>query len=258
MSTRHLASGSPPPGSLALVLAPLVLVLLVVGCSSAQQAGTAPTPTEPPAAAATGASERRTPSTSSAQVTIEPTDRGMTAVRDLFEALEQGDDEAAWTLLGPRTRDAVGRSDVGELRDLLAPLLSDELAPFDDVIVAQTPDVATHLVVLGDRETAEPVAAEVVVDGADRTVEVSPPVRSKVGFDIERRRIVEVSTPAADQVELLVDGFHFRPLEGADGEPAVMNLPFPLTPRTHVFGAWYREGDGTTGVGAATIRVSEG
>lgn len=51
-------------------------------------------------------------------------------------------------MLGPQTRGALGGpDDLQSLQRLLAQLV-DESAPFDDVIVAQTPEEITYLVVL--------------------------------------------------------------------------------------------------------------
>lgn len=241
----------------ARTLLALLTVLSLAACSPARD--TVATPTAPDVGAASAeASQDATPSTSSAQVTVEPSDKGIEAVRALHRAIRQGKARPAWAMLGPRTREAVGtRADLDRLDTVLAPLLDKQLAPFDDVIVAQTPAVSTHLVVLGDRDTPEPVAAEVVRSDDEATIELSPPTPSEIDFDIQRRQRIAISTPAADDVELTIDGFHFRPTVADDGGPAVMHIPFPLTPRTHVFGAWFHGDDGTSGVGAATVDVPE-
>ncbi|HSJ45990.1 MAG TPA: hypothetical protein VK923_15045 [Euzebyales bacterium] len=233
----------------------LVLVIAVTGlaCSTAERA--APAPTALATTTTADATDRQTPSTSSAQVTIETPDVGITTVRALARAIATDDRDAAWALLGPRTRAAIGSHDgLADLDALLTPLTTED-TPFDDVIVAQTPDSATHLVVLGDAETQEPIAVEVVRCGDDATVELSPPVPSQMRISVARRRQITIITPKARDVELVVDGFHFHPTVADDGRSAVMHIPYPLSERNHVLGAWYR-GDGDRGVTATVIDTS--
>jgi len=232
----------------------LVLVLTASACSTAEQVAPAPT-TTPAASASADATGRPTPSTSSAQVTIETSDVGIATVRALARAIAGGDRDAAWSLLGPRTREAVGSPDeLAALGALLGPLTTGD-APFDDVIVAQTPDSATHLVVLGDAETPALVAAEVVRRGDDATAELSPPVPSRMHIDVARRRRITVTAPTVRDVELTVDGFHFHPRVHEGGRSAVMHIPYPLSERAHVLGAWY-SGDGDSGVMATVVDIS--
>jgi hypothetical protein len=235
------------PRSLTLLV---LLVLTVPACSTADEAAPPSTPT-----ATAHPTDRPTPSTSSAQVTIETPDVGITTVRALAQAIASDDRDAAWSMLGPRTREAVGSPDgLADLGTLLTPLTAED-TPFDDVIVAQTPDSATHLVVLGDAETAEPMAVEVVRRGDDATVELSPPVPSQVRISVTRRRTITITTPRARDVELVVDGFHFHPTVADDGRSAVMHIPYPLSERAHVLGAWYRR-DGDSGVTATLVDTS--
>lgn len=212
--------------------------------------------TASPSARATAA-ETSTPSTSWAQVTVEPSDVGIETVQAIHAALARGDADTAWQTLGPQTRAAVGGpDDLRALEDLLEPLVG-ESAPFDDVIVAQTPDEIIHLVVLGDGDTPEPVSAEVVRRDGRATAELSPPVPSQVEITVQRRQRITIATPAARDVELLVDGFHFHPSIGAGGDPSVMNIPYPLSTRQHVLGAWYRTDAGDTGIGVTTVDVRD-
>lgn len=237
----------PIPRPVALLLA---LALTAQACSTTDQA--APAPSVPVAATAT---DRPTPSTSSAQVTIETPDAGISTVRALAQAIEDDDRAAAWVLLGPRTRRAVGSPDgLGDLGQRLIPLAAED-TPFDDVIVAQTPDSATHLVVLGDATTARPMAVEVVRRGDDATAELSPPVPSRARITVARRQRITITTPRARDVELVVDGFHFHPTVAGHGRSAVMTIPYPLSERAHVLGAWYRGGGGS-GVTATVVDTS--
>ena len=235
-------------------LAPLLaLVLTASACSTADQVS--PAPTAPATSASADGTGRPTPSTSSAQVTIETSDVGIATVRALARAIADDDRDDAWRLLGPQTRKVVGSPDgLAGLGAQLGPLTTED-APFDDVIVAQTPDRATHLVVLGDAETPTLVAAEVVRRGDDATAELSPPVPSRMHIDVARRQRITVTAPAARDVELTVDGFHFHPAVAEDGRSAVMDIPYPLSERAHVLGAWYR-GDGDSGVTATVVDIS--
>jgi hypothetical protein len=232
----------------------VLLTAALTACSPAAEPSAAPSsaaPSPSPSAVA------RTPSTSSADVTVEPSDSGIEAVRAVFAAVTGDDPRAVLRLLGPKTRALVRTPDqLRGLRDQLAPLLVGDSPPFDDVIVSQTPTERVHFVVLGDRDSDTLTAAEVVVRGDRVQVELFPPAAANIAFDIDRRQRIQVTTPPAELVELLVDGFHFHPTESATG-PAIMNLPFPLTPRTHVLGAWYRAADGSTGARTQAISVAD-
>jgi hypothetical protein len=231
----------PRLASLVAVLA----LLMTTACAGAQQATPAPVET---------VTARRTPSTSSAQVTIEESDAGIEAVRDLRTAIADGDTAAAWSLLGPRTRGAVGsRSGLPDLGAALAPLVRDRTATFDDVIVAQTSRDRTHLVVLDHADTAKPVVGAVTITGGRRVIELSPPTPSDVEFTVTDRQRIEIATPLARNVELVVDGFHFHPTVGTGGDPSVMTIPYPLSNRSHVLGAWYRTDGGVTGLGSTVV-----
>lgn len=228
-----------------------VVLLAAAGCSTAQRS------TPGPSATVT-ATPSRTPSTSSAQVVIEQADIGILAVRDLAATIADGHDDDAWALLGPRTREAVGSpDDLGTLGLALAPLVG-ERAPFDDVIVSATADRATSLVVLGDGDTPDPIAASVTTGGDRTTIELSPPAPSRVRFTVRDRRRIEITTPPAADVELVVDGFHFHPSLATDDTPATMTIPYPLSPRRHLLGAWYRTVDGAVGVGTSVVAADDG
>lgn len=221
-----------------------VVLLIVSACSDAQDVAHGPT------AAAT---ERTTPSTSSAQVVVEEPDDGVLAIRDLSAAIADGDAATAWAMLGPRTRAAVGsQRDLPQLGAVLEPLVADRM-PFDDVIVDRTPREQINLVVLGDRDTPRPVAGSVTTTGGRVVVELSPPAPSDVTFDVADRKRISIATPPSADVELVVDGFHFHPSQASEGRPAVMTLPYPMSASAHVLGAWYRTADGTTGIGTTTV-----
>jgi hypothetical protein len=100
------------------------------------------------------------------------------------------------------------------------------------------------------------VVAEVIRRDDRATAELSPPVPSQVEITVRRRQRIEIVTPPAQDVELLVDGFHFHPSVGTDGRPAVINIPYPLSRRSHVLGVWYRADQGETGIGVTTVDVS--
>lgn len=232
----------------------LAATLAVSACTPADRVTTAANPSA--AAATAGPTGRPSPGTSSRQVTVETPDVGITAARTLADALDRDDRDAAWASLGPRTRAAIGgRDGLSDLGALLAPLTTAD-TPFDDVIVAQTPRTATHLVVLGDDETPAVAAAEVVRRGDDVTVEVTPPAPSRLRIDVARRRRITISTPRANDIELTVDGFHFHPRVAADGRSAAMDIPFPLSRRRHVLGAWF-VGEDTSGVAATVVDTSD-
>jgi hypothetical protein len=236
----------------------LIVALALSACSPATPEPSPTTQQPRPTTSATSApatSAPATPSTSSAQVTVEESDVGIESVRTLNEAIAQGDSDAALAMLGPQTQQAVGGGNgLQTLGDMLAPLVGEQPAPFDDVIVAQTPEQITHLVVLGDGDTPTPVAAEVVRNGDQVTVELSPPVPSHIDVSVSDRRRIEIATPPARDIEMVVDGFHFHPSVADDGRSAVMNLPYPLSRRNHMVGVWYG-GEAASGVGAATVAV---